>query len=144
MTPLLSTTSSDSSFSSFNHGLYTLAPIKYNTFMHFMWRHAFNTHPHNNNNVGLHTFVHGEKLDLKITSELKGTILGTSRNVGKQQCLIICNWQGVEKFARFLFHTFFKHILSHVHIMEQKISFHFQNQSWKQQQQFVFLHPKIS
>jgi hypothetical protein len=54
-----------------------------------MWKHAFNTHPHNNNNVGLHTFVHGEKSNLKITSEFKGTKLGTSRNVGKQQCLII-------------------------------------------------------
>jgi hypothetical protein len=41
--------------------------------MHFMQRHACNTHPHNNNNVGLHTFVHGEKLDLKITLQLKGT-----------------------------------------------------------------------
>jgi hypothetical protein len=56
-----------------------------------MQKHVFNTIPHNNNNVGLHTFVHGEKLDLKITLELKRTKLGTSRNVGKQQCLIICN-----------------------------------------------------
>jgi hypothetical protein len=54
-----------------------------------MWKHAFNTHPHNNNNVGLHTFIHGEKSNLKITLEFKGTKLGTSRNVGKQQCLII-------------------------------------------------------
>jgi hypothetical protein len=39
---------------------------------------------YNNNNVGLHTFVHGEKLNLKNTLEVKGTKLGTSRNVGKQ------------------------------------------------------------
>jgi hypothetical protein len=57
----------------------------------FMWKHAFNAIAHNNNNVGLHTFVHGEELDLKIRSNLKGRKLGTSRNVGKQQCLIICN-----------------------------------------------------
>jgi hypothetical protein len=38
---------------------------------------------YNNNNVGLHTFVHGEKLNFKITLEVKGTKLGTSRNVGK-------------------------------------------------------------
>jgi hypothetical protein len=56
-----------------------------------MWRHAFGIIPHTNNNVGLHTFVHGEKSNLKSTSKLKGTKLGTSRNVGKQQCLIICN-----------------------------------------------------
>jgi hypothetical protein len=57
-----------------------------------MRKHAFSAIPHNNNNVGLHTFVHGdEKSDLKLTSELKGTKFGTSRNVGKQQCLIICN-----------------------------------------------------
>jgi hypothetical protein len=36
-----------------------------------MQRHVFNTILHNNNNVGLHTFVRGEKLDLKITSKLK-------------------------------------------------------------------------
>jgi len=57
----------------------------------FMQKHAFNAIPHNDNNVGLHTFVHGDKSNLKITSKLKGTKLGTSRNVGKQQCLIICN-----------------------------------------------------
>jgi hypothetical protein len=57
----------------------------------FMWRHAFNAIPHNSNNVGLHTFVHGDKSYLKITLKLKGTKLGTSRNVGKQKCLIICN-----------------------------------------------------
>jgi hypothetical protein len=45
-----------------------------------MRQHTFNAHPHNNNNVGLHTFVHGEKLDLKITSKLKGLKeLGTSK-----------------------------------------------------------------
>jgi hypothetical protein len=83
-----------------------------------MQKHAFNAHPCNNNNVGLHTILHGEKLDFEITSELKGTKLGTSRNVGKQQCLIICNLQKVENFVRFLFHISLKHILLHVHIME--------------------------
>jgi len=37
----------------------------------FMQRHAFNAIPYNSNNVGLHTFVHGEELNLKITLELK-------------------------------------------------------------------------
>jgi hypothetical protein len=37
--------------------------------------HAFNTHSDNINNVRLHTFVHGKKLDLKITSKLKGAKL---------------------------------------------------------------------
>jgi hypothetical protein len=91
--------------------------------------HSTSPPPHNSNNVGLHTFVHGEKLKIKITLELKGTKLGTSRNVGKQQCLIICNLQKVEKFARFLFHIFLKDILYHVHIMELNISLHLQNQS---------------
>jgi hypothetical protein len=36
-----------------------------------MQRHAFNDIPYNSNNVGLHTFVHGEELDLKIKLELK-------------------------------------------------------------------------
>jgi hypothetical protein len=36
-----------------------------------MRRHAFSAHPHNNNNVGLHTFVHGEKLDLNLHQNLK-------------------------------------------------------------------------
>jgi hypothetical protein len=83
-----------------------------------MGKHSFNADPYNNNNVGLHTIIHGEKLDFKITSKLKGTKLGTSKNVGKQQCLIICNLQKVENFVRFLFHISLKHILSHVHIME--------------------------
>jgi hypothetical protein len=48
-----------------------------------MLRHAFNTCPHNTNNVGLHTLGHGEKLDFKITLKLKGAKLVTSRNVGK-------------------------------------------------------------
>jgi hypothetical protein len=73
--------------------------------------------------------IHVEKLDLKITLELKGTKLGTSRNVEKQQCLIICNLHKVEIFARFLFHISFNHIFSHVHIMEQKNTFHLQNQN---------------
>jgi hypothetical protein len=48
-----------------------------------MRKHAFNAIY--NNNVGLHTFVHGdEKSNLKITLDFKGTKLGTSRNVGKQ------------------------------------------------------------
>jgi hypothetical protein len=94
-----------------------------------MPRHAFNTNPHNINNVGLHTLVHGEKSDLKITSELKGAKLVTSRNVGKQQCFVICNLQKVENFTRFFIHISFKHILFHVHIMELNSSFHLQNQS---------------
>jgi hypothetical protein len=77
----------------------------------------------------LHTFVHGEKLDLKITSKLKGKKFGTSRIMGKQQCLIICNLQKVENFAGFLFHISSKHIFSHVHIMELNSSFRLQNQS---------------
>jgi hypothetical protein len=36
---------------------------------------AFNTHPNNINNVRLHIFVHGEKLDLKVISKLKGAKL---------------------------------------------------------------------
>ncbi len=98
----------------------------------FMWRYAFNAHPHNKKILG---FVHGERSDLRITSELKGTKLDSSRNVRKQQCLIICNLHKVEIFANFLFHISFNHILSHVHIMEQKSSFLLQNQSWKQWQQ---------
>jgi hypothetical protein len=91
-----------------------------------MGRHTFNTHPHNNN-VRLHKFIHGEKSDSKITLKLEGIKLFTSRNMGKQQCLIICNLQKVKNFAIFLFHISFKHIFSHVHIMELKFSFHFQN-----------------
>jgi hypothetical protein len=33
--------------------------------------HAFNAHLDNINNVGLHKFIHGETLDLKITSKFK-------------------------------------------------------------------------
>lgn len=40
-----------------------------------MSTHVFDTHADNINNVRLHTFVHGEKLDLKITSKLKGAKL---------------------------------------------------------------------
>jgi hypothetical protein len=39
-----------------------------------------------NNNVGLHTFIHGEKSNLKNTSKFKGTKLVTSKDVGQQQC----------------------------------------------------------
>jgi hypothetical protein len=42
-----------------------------------MQRHVFSTMPHNNNNVGLHTFARDEKLCLKITLELKGIKIGT-------------------------------------------------------------------
>jgi hypothetical protein len=39
-----------------------------------------------NNNVGLHTFIHGEKSNFKNTSKLKGTKLVTSKDAGQQQC----------------------------------------------------------
>jgi hypothetical protein len=43
-----------------------------------------------NNNVGLHTFVSDEKSNLKITSKSKRVKLVISKNVGQQQCSIIC------------------------------------------------------
>ncbi len=109
-----------------------------------MQRHAFNTHPHNNNNVGLHKFIHGEKFDSKIKLKLKGIKLFTSRNMGKQQCLIICNLQKVENFANVLFHISFKHILFHVHILELNNGLKtFKIKVENNHNNVVFPHPKI-
>jgi hypothetical protein len=41
-----------------------------------------NTHPCNDNNVGLHIVANGEKPNLKITIEFKGTWIISSKNVG--------------------------------------------------------------
>jgi len=71
--------------------------------------------------------VHAKKSNLKFRLEFKGTKLGTSKNVEKQQRLITCNLHKVEIFARFLFHIFFNHIFFHVHTMEQKSTFQLQN-----------------
>jgi hypothetical protein len=45
------------------------------------------------NNVKLHTFVSDEKSNLKITSKFKGTKLVISKNVGQQQCSMICQFK---------------------------------------------------
>jgi hypothetical protein len=38
-----------------------------------------------NDNLGLHNFIHGEKSNLKNTAKFKGTKIVTSKDVGQQQ-----------------------------------------------------------
>jgi hypothetical protein len=56
-------------------------------------------HPHDNKKIGLHTFVHGEKLDLKITSwSLREQTFTTQKQIKLKKT--VQPWKGIEFFPK--------------------------------------------